>query len=83
MYKKNVVVKKENGLHARPASQFVQNAAKFKSEINLQLGDKILNGKSIFDLMSAGIRYGSEVTISANGEDEKEAVEELAKLIEC
>lgn len=81
MFKKDVVVRIENGLHARPASQFIQKASKFKSHIEIQIGDRIFNGKSILALISAGIRYDSKVTITADGEDEKEAVEELTKFI--
>ncbi|SHK31543.1 HPr family phosphocarrier protein [Paramaledivibacter caminithermalis] len=82
MYKKEVVVKNENGLHARPASLFIQKASKFKSEINLQIGDKSIDAKSILAVLSAGIRCNSKITISAVGEDEKQAVQELIKFIE-
>jgi len=82
MYQKDVVVKNANGLHARPASLFVHKASKFKSDINLQIGDRNINVKSILALLSAGIRCNSKITISAVGEDEKQAVEELINFIE-
>lgn len=82
MYKKDVVVKMENGLHARPASLFIQKASKFNSDIQIQIDDRSLNAKSILALISAGIRYDSTITISADGEDEEQAVEELVKFIE-
>lgn len=82
MYQKNVVVKNANGLHARPASLFVHKASTFKSDINLQVGDTNINSKSILAVLSAGIRYNNKITISAVGEDEKQAVEELINFIE-
>ncbi|WP_432667087.1 HPr family phosphocarrier protein [Wukongibacter baidiensis] len=82
MYKKDVVVKNENGLHARPASQFVQIASRFKSNINLEIGEKSINAKSILAVLSGGIRFNSKITISALGDDEVQAVEELIKFIE-
>jgi len=82
LYKKDVIIKMENGLHARPASLFIQKASKFKSDIQIQIDDKSFNAKSILALISAGIRYDSKITISADGEDEEQAVEELTKFIE-
>jgi len=82
LHKKDVVVKNDNGLHARPASQFVQIASKFKSDINLQVGEKSIKAKSILAVLSGGIRFNSKITISAIGEDEVQAVEELIKFIE-
>ncbi|MCG8538672.1 MAG: HPr family phosphocarrier protein [Clostridia bacterium] len=82
MYQKDVIIKNENGLHARPASQFIQMASKFKSNIKVIVGDRNINAKSILALLSAGIKHNSKITISAVGEDEREAVEELVKFIE-
>lgn len=82
MYKKDVVIMNSSGLHARPASKFVQKASKFKSNIHLQVNDKNINAKSILELMSAGIKYNSKITISAVGEDEEQAVKELVEFIE-
>lgn len=83
MYKKEIIVTASNGLHARPASQFMQHASRFKSEIRLEIEDKTINPKSILSLLSAGIRYNSRLIIVAEGEDEKEAVEELFAFIEA
>lgn len=78
----DVVVKSRNGLHARPASQLVQIASKFKSDINIQIGEKSINAKSVLAVLSSGIEFNSKITISALGEDEMQAVEELIKFIE-
>lgn len=82
MFSKEVVVKNKSGLHARPASVFIQEANKFQSNITILFGDKEFNGKSIIALLSAGIVSGSKITLQADGADEKEAVEVLTDLIE-
>ena len=82
MYSKNVTIINPTGLHARPASQFVQTAAKFESEILLIKGGNEINAKSIMGVMAGGLSQGTELEIRANGADEKEAVDTLANLIE-
>ena len=72
MVEKNFVVKNETGLHARPASLFVQKAAKFKSTIKIKKDGKEGNAKS----------NGSEITISCTGEDEQEALNALIDLLD-
>ena len=78
---KNVIITNETGLHARPASQFVQKAGKFKSEIKIVFEDKEVNAKSIMGVMSLGISQGKEITLKADGEDEVEAVKQLENFI--
>ncbi|MBU5294550.1 HPr family phosphocarrier protein [Anaerosalibacter bizertensis] len=82
MKSKKVVVRNEVGLHARPASLFVQTANKYLSRIYIELDGKRVNGKSIMGVMSLGIFQGEEITIIAQGEDEVEAIEDLVDLIE-
>ena len=81
MKSEKVTILNETGLHARPASVFVSTAAKFKSELMIQKGEKQVNAKSILAVLSLGISKGTEITISANGLDEIEAVRALAELI--
>ncbi len=81
LYSKEVNILDENGLHARPASQFVQVASKYKSEISIDYNGKILNGKSILSIISGGVKKG-KITIIADGADEVEAVEALASMVE-
>lgn len=78
---KSVTIINETGLHARPASQFVQKAGKFKSEIQIVFEDKEVNAKSIMGVMSLGIGQGKEITLKAEGEDEVVAVTELENFI--
>ncbi|KQL53091.1 phosphocarrier protein Chr [Heyndrickxia shackletonii] len=82
MEEKQVEVKRKSGLQARPAALFVQEANRFSSEVFLEKDGKKVNAKSIMGLMSLAAGAGSIVTLSANGHDEKEAVEELKKFIE-
>ncbi|AEE90893.1 MAG: HPr family phosphocarrier protein [Tepidanaerobacter acetatoxydans] len=82
MFQQNVTVKNKTGLHARPAALFVQTANKFKSEVFIEKDGKKVNAKSIMGVMSLAVSQGTQITISAQGEDEKEAVEKLVELIE-
>jgi len=81
MTKQPVVVRLKTGLHARPAALFVQEANKFSSEIYVEKDGKKVNAKSIMGIMSLAISSGTEVTISAEGADEQQAVSTLALLV--
>lgn len=85
MYKQQVIIENETGLHARPASDFVALSNKFSSKIYIQNMDEEescpANAKSIVMLIAQGMGKGVTAQISANGEDEKEAVEALVSLI--
>ena len=70
------------GLHALTASKFAQKAASFKSDITIEANDKTCNAKSTVELLSMGIIYQTEVLISADGEDAKQAVKELKAMID-
>lgn len=78
---KNVTIKLDSGVHARPAAEFVQLAHKFPCEISITKGDKTVNGKSIMGLMMLALTRGSEITITADGEKEAEAVAALTDLV--
>ena len=79
MEKKDFHVVAETGIHARPATLLVQAASKFNSDINLEYKGKSVNLKSIMGVMSLGVGKGSDVTISAEGADEKEAMEAIVE----
>ena len=79
MDKKDFHVVAETGIHARPATLLVQAASKFNSDINLEYKGKSVNLKSIMGVMSLGVGQGSDVTISAEGADEKEAMEAIVE----
>lgn len=80
MISEMITITNDTGLHARPASVFVSTAAKFKSELMLQKGEKKVNAKSIMGVLSLGIVKGTDITISAQGPDEAEAVGALVEL---
>lgn len=67
----------ETGIHARPATLLVQTASKFNSDIQLVFNGKSVNLKSIMGVMSLGVSQGADVTITAEGEDEVEAMEAI------
>ena len=78
MKKQEFNVTAETGIHARPATLLVQTASKFQSEINLEYKEKSVNLKSIMGVMSLGVGQGVDVTITADGDDAKEAIEAIA-----
>ena len=82
MIEKNVVVRNRAGIHARPAALIVQTAAQFASHIEFRNDHESINAKSIMGIITLGAGYNSTITISADGEDENEAVERLAQLFE-
>lgn len=75
MTEKSVQVQLENGLEARPVALLVQEASKYESKIYIQSGDKKVNAKSIMGMMSLALDNGEALTVSAEGTDEKAAVE--------
>ena len=81
MFALKVVVSNEIGLHARPASLFIQEAIKYSSHIDVIKDDKVYNGKSIMSVLSMSAGKGTEITIKAEGEDEEEAVIALVNLV--
>ena len=84
MYSKKISIKNPTGLHARPASDFLAAAAKYGSGITLKrVGeDEEYNAKSIVMLLALGLEQGEEAILTAVGDDEADAVEALASLIE-
>ena len=81
MLTKEIEITNKTGLHARPASEFVKEAAKFKSAVTIEFKEKKINAKSILHVLSAGIAAGSTIVISADGDDEAQAIEKLAEVI--
>ncbi|RKX93362.1 MAG: phosphocarrier protein HPr [Spirochaetes bacterium] len=82
MVTETVEIKNRAGLHARPAALIVKKANEFDSEIYIELDDMKVNGKSIMGIITLGANYKSELKISAEGKDEKEAVDAIVKLFE-
>ena len=82
MYVKKVSVKNQVGLHARPATFFIQKANEFKSSIWVEKEERRVNAKSLLGVLSLGIVGGTNIRIIADGADEQEAVEGLVSLVE-
>ncbi len=82
MFVKEVQVQNHVGLHARPATFFIQKANEFKSSIWVEKEERRVNAKSLLGVLSLGIVGGTNIKIIADGSDEQRAVEALVKLIE-
>ncbi len=78
---KEATVNNQVGLHARPATFFIQKANEFKSSIWVEKDERRVNAKSLLGVLSLGIVKGTTINLIADGADEKEAVEALAELI--
>ena len=82
MYSQEAVVNNQVGLHARPATFFIQKANEFKSSIWVEKDERRVNAKSLLGVLSLGIVKGTAINLIADGADEKEAVETLVALID-
>ena len=82
MYLKDVTVKNQVGLHARPATFFIQKANEFKSSVWVEKEERRVNAKSLLGVLSLGIVGGTNIRIIADGVDEQGAVDSLVKLVE-
>ena len=81
MVTKNVLIDNQVGLHARPATFFIQKANEFKCSIWIEFEDRRVNAKSLLGVLSLGIVKGTQITLIADGSDEEAAVEALSALI--
>jgi phosphocarrier protein len=82
MINKTVVVTNPVGLHARPATFFIQKANEFKSSIWVEREERRVNAKSLLGILSLGITKGVEIDIIADGVDEEAAIDGLITLLE-
>ena len=82
MFVKEVVVQNQVGLHARPATFFIQKANEYKSSIWVEKDERRVNAKSLLGVLSLGIMWDTKIRIIAGGPDEEQAVEGLVKLVE-
>ena len=82
MISKEVVFDNQVGLHARPATFFIQKANEFKSSIWVEKEERRVNAKSLLGVLSLGIVKGTAVKIIADGADEEAAIETLSALID-
>ncbi|MDR0804500.1 MAG: HPr family phosphocarrier protein [Oscillospiraceae bacterium] len=77
-----VEIKNEIGLHARPATFFIQKANEFKSSIWVEKEERRVNAKSLLGILSLGVTGGTKITIRADGSDEQAAIDGLVQLVE-
>lgn len=82
MISRDVTIKNSVGLHARPATFFIQKANSFKSSIWVEKEDCRVNAKSLLGVLSLGIVEGMTITLIADGNDEAQAVEALVDLVD-
>ena len=83
MVAKEFAITNKMGLHMRPANLFVQTMSKHPaSTVTIRFGDKVIDGKSIMNLMASCIKCGSTITVECNGPDEAVMLQEAAELIE-
>jgi len=77
-----IVIRNEQGLHARPATEFVKLAQKFRSKIMIVREGYRVEAQNMFDLLTLGAAQGTELILEAEGDDAQEAVDALAELVE-
>jgi phosphocarrier protein len=82
MISRDIVIINTSGLHARPATFFIQKANTFKSSIWIEKDDRKVNAKSLLGVLSLGIAKGMVVTLVADGQDENEALDGLIGLVQ-
>lgn len=82
MLTKKVTILNESGLHARPSSELVKTASKYKSEFFIEMYGYRINGKSILGIMTLAAECGAEMELIVEGPDEEEALKEISELIE-
>ena len=81
MFLKEVVVQNQVGLHARPATFFIQKANEYRSSVWIEKDERRVNAKSLLGVLSLGITKGISITLVAEGPDEEKAVTELVDLV--
>ena len=82
MVTRSITIHNSVGLHARPATYFIQEANKYKSSISVKKDQRKVNAKSLLGVLSLGVVQGMTVELEAEGTDETEAIEGLSHLIE-
>lgn len=82
MVSETVKLVNKMGFHMRPANIFVTAMTKYSSDVFITANEKKINGKSIMNIMAAGIKCGTPITVECNGEDEKDMLDEAVSLIE-
>lgn len=81
MITKKIQIQLQNGLEARPVAVLVQVASQYNSSIYVECDDRKVNAKSIMGMMTLGLTVGEEVVVSANGDDEQTAMDDIVKYL--
>ena len=81
MISRNITIQNNAGLHARPATFFIQKANSYKSSIWVEKDDRRVNAKSLLGVLSLGVTRGMQITLIADGQDEVEALNGLEELV--
>lgn len=82
MTTREVTVRNSVGLHARPATFFIQKANTYKSSVWVEKDERRVNAKSLLGVLSLGVTEGMSITLMADGQDEAAAIEGLAEMVE-
>ena len=83
MVSRDIEIKNKLGLHARAAAKLVHSAARFKSDIKIRKGDEEVDGKSILGILLLAAGKGATISVTADGEDERAAVDAIENLIDA
>lgn len=83
MIERDVEIKNKLGLHARAAAKLVHTAARYRADIKIKKGDEEVDGKSILGILLLAAGRGSTVTLRADGDDERDALDAVEKLIDA
>ncbi len=81
-YSKDVVVELKNGLHLSPSVQIVQTAQGFRAKLAIHKGDRVVDGKSMLDLMTLAAEHGTRLRLEATGDDAQAALDAIGALFD-
>ncbi len=83
MIARDIEIKNKLGLHARAAAKLVHTAARYRSDVKIKKGDEEVDGKSILGILLLAAGRGAVVTVKADGDDERDALDAVEKLIDA
>ncbi|MFZ2490576.1 MAG: HPr family phosphocarrier protein [Thermoanaerobaculia bacterium] len=83
MIERDIEIRNKLGLHARAAAKLVHTAARYRADIKIRKGDEEVDGKSILGILLLAAGRGSSIRVIADGDDEREALDAVEKLIEA
>lgn len=81
MISETVVIQNRVGLHSRPATSFIQKANEYKCSVWIEKNERRVNAKSLLGVLSLGVLQGTEISIIADGQDEREAIDAMVSLV--